>query len=225
MLQYRLDGGSDAAFAFTNAGGIRATIDAGPVTRGEVLAAFPFGNAVVELQYTGADLVRIFEGAVSGVNQFNGKELGGFFQVSRGVRVEYNPDNAPGARLVRLTVGGAPVEPARSYTVVTIDFLAGGGDNILEPVANPVVLDTMDEVLVAYVQAQSPIDFELEGRIAVVDGQATGGGGGGNATASATPPRSTDGGPAPVSGATKALGLGASVALLVFTAMLYVVVA
>ena len=60
------------------------------------------------------------------------------------------------------------------------------------------------------------------GRIAVVDGRPAAG----NATASAstTPPRSTQGGPAPVSGAAKGLGLSASVGLLVFTAMLYVVV-
>ena len=43
------DFSSDAAFAFTNAGGIRATIDAGPVTRGEVLATLAIvgGLAVV----------------------------------------------------------------------------------------------------------------------------------------------------------------------------------
>ncbi|KAK7959018.1 5'-nucleotidase [Apiospora aurea] len=219
MLQYRLDTGSSAALAFTNAGGIRATIDAGPITRGEVLTSFPFGNAVVELKYTGAELWKIFEGAVSKVNQFNGKTLGGFVQVSRGVKVEYNPQNEAGKRLVRLTVNDKPVDMQAEYGVVTIDFVATGGDNILEPVEGIVILDTMDEVLVDYIQAKNPVDFKLEGRIAVVDGQAASGG---NATTSGT-----GGSPAATTPSSEAIhisGVGSSVALLVFTAMLYYVV-
>ncbi|KAK8054476.1 5'-nucleotidase domain-containing protein [Apiospora phragmitis] len=226
MLQYRLDGGSDAAFAFTNAGGIRATIDAGPITRGEVLTSFPFGNAVVELTYTGAELWKIFEGAVSKVNQFNGKALGGFFQVSRGVKVEYNPQNAVGKRLVRLTAGGKPVDMQKEYAVVTIDFVATGGDNILVPVneGSIVILDTMDEVLVDYIKAKSPVDFELGGRIAVVDGQAAeGGAAGGNATGT-TPSTGSPAGPTPTNEAYHISGVGSSLALLIFTAMLYYVV-
>ncbi|KAK6857819.1 hypothetical protein PG995_005518 [Apiospora arundinis] len=225
MLQYRVDGGSNAALAFTNAGGIRATIDAGPITRGEVLTSFPFGNAVVELKYTGEQLWKIFEGAVSKVNQFNGKTLGGFFQVSRGVKVEYNPSNPVGKRLVRLAVGGKPVDLKTEYTVVTIDFVATGGDNILEPVKEGlVILDTMDEVLVDYIKAKSPVDFKLEGRIAVVDGQAaTGSGAGGNAT-SPSPSTPSPAGPTPTNEAMHVSGVGSSLALLVFTAMLYYVV-
>ncbi|KAK8036116.1 hypothetical protein PG993_008730 [Apiospora rasikravindrae] len=221
MLQYRLDGGSSAAFAFTNAGGIRATIDAGPITRGEVLTSFPFGNAVVELKYTGADLWKIFEGAVSKVNQFNGKALGGFFQVSRGVKVEYNPQNAVGKRLVRLTVNDKPVDMQTEYSVVTIDFVATGGDNILEPVEGIVILDTMDEVLVDYIKAKSPVDFKLEGRIAVVDGQAAAGGGNGTTPSTGD---SSPAGPTPRSEANHISGVGSSLALFIFTAMLYYVV-
>ncbi|KAK7952922.1 5'-nucleotidase domain-containing protein [Apiospora saccharicola] len=223
MLQYRQDGGSDAALAFTNAGGIRATIDAGPITRGEVLTSFPFGNAVVELTYTGAELWRVFEGAVSKVNQFNGKTLGGFFQVSRGVKVEYNPENEAGKRLVRLTVDGKLVDREdgkTAYRVVTIDFVATGGDNILEPVEGIVILDTMDEVLVDYIKAKSPVGFTLEGRIAVVDGQATATGGGNGTTPSAGSPA----GPTPRSEAIHISGVGSSLALLIFTAVLYYVV-
>lgn len=226
MLQYRKDAGSDAALAFTNAGGIRATIAAGPITRGAVLTSFPFGNAVVELTYTGAELWRIFEGAVSKVNQFNGKALGGFFQVSRGVKVEYNPKNAVGKRLVWLTVDDKPVdrESKMEYKVATIDFVATGGDNILEPVEGIVILDTMDEVLVDYIKAKSPVDFKLEGRIAVVDGQAVSGGGGGDGNATTTPSTGSPAGPTPSSEAVHISGVGSSLALLIFTAILYYVV-
>ncbi|KAG5635560.1 hypothetical protein H0H81_010861 [Sphagnurus paluster] len=157
-----------------NAGGIRATIDAGNITRGEVLTAFPFGNTLTELTLSGADLWRVWEGVVSGVSQFDGKKVTSFAQVSRGVRVTYNPKNEVGKRLIDLeiAVGGGEmktVEVAKQYTLVTLDFLAGGGDNIFPAVKEIVTLDTQDEVLTAYVKANSPIKTGLEGRIVVTD--------------------------------------------------------
>lgn len=192
-----------------NAGGIRATIDAGTITRGQVLTSFPFGNAVVEVKYSGQDLWRIFEGLVSKINQFNQKAVTSFFQVSRGIKVEYNPDNAIGQRLVRLTIGDKPVDTSALYTIVTADFLTGGGDNILEQIQDVVVLDTMEEVLVKHINKTSPIDFQLEGRIAIVQGSADG-----NGSANGTIP----------SGAGRVSDVGSSVSLLIFTAFLAVVV-
>ncbi|KAI0598928.1 5'-nucleotidase [Biscogniauxia sp. FL1348] len=184
ILQYRLDAGSPVAFSLINAGGIRASIDAGPVTRGEILTAFPFGNAVVEASLTGAELTRLFEGLVSGVNQNQGAAVvSSFFQVSRGVAVEYDPSAPAGSRLVRLAVAGADVDPDATYTLATIDFLAAGGDNFFRPpLTDVVLLDTVDEVLVRYLAHVSPVDFQLDGRIAVVNGTTAP-----NATATAAP--------------------------------------
>ncbi|KAI2778006.1 Metallo-dependent phosphatase [Daldinia loculata] len=201
MLQYRVDGGSKAAFALTNAGGIRATIDSGPITRGEVLTSFPFGNAVVEVDYSGADLWKIFEGLVSGVNQFNQRNVTSFFQISRGVKVEYNPNNAIGERLVRLTIGDKPVDKEAQYTVVTVDFITGGGDNMLEPVQDVVILDTLDEVLVDHIRKTSPIDFQLDDRIATVSGNA-----GTNTT-------TTDGAPIPTTTPNGVGGVGSVISI------------
>ncbi|KAI2607867.1 Metallo-dependent phosphatase [Hypoxylon sp. NC1633] len=212
ILQYRLDGGSDATFALVNAGGIRATIDAGTITRGQVLTSFPFGNAVVELKYSGEDLWKIFEGLVSAVNQFNQEQVTSFFQVSRGIKVEHNPDNPVGSRLVRLTIGDDPVDAATEYTVVTVDFIAGGGDNILMPVEDVVVLDTMEEVLVQYINKTSPINFQLGGRINTVQGSA-------NAT-------TTDRAPEPSKvpgGAQRVSDVSSSVVLLASTGLLAIV--
>lgn len=185
MYQYRLDGGGDPDFALINGGGVRATIDVGEITRGEVLTAFPFGNAVVEVTYDGDTLWKILEGLVSMVNQFTGAEVGSFFQVSKNIKVEYNPNNAVGSRLVAVTIGGEPLDAAKEYNMVTIDFLTGGGDNFLED-TDAAILNLMDETLVSYIQAQSPIpaDYSVAGRIVVTDGQA--GSASGNATATAT---------------------------------------
>ncbi|KAI9376780.1 Metallo-dependent phosphatase-like protein [Aspergillus egyptiacus] len=187
MFEYRFNQteGTDLepALALINAGGIRAEINAGEITRGEVLTAFPFGNAIVELEFSGADLRRVLEGAVSYVNQFNDQEITTWFQVSRGVRIEFNPDNEPGSKLVNVTIHGEAIDNEREYRVVTLDFLAGGGDNIFVATEDFITLDTQDEVLVQYITARTPLSPELEERVVESDGQSSeegsGGGGGG----------------------------------------------
>ncbi|EGP84686.1 uncharacterized protein MYCGRDRAFT_47115 [Zymoseptoria tritici IPO323] len=195
MLAYRRNTSDEADFAIINAGGIRATIDEGAITRGEVLTSFPFGNAVVEITISGDDLWSVLEGIVTGVNQVNGDEVTSFFQVSQGIKVEYNPENNNGSRLVSVTIGDEPLNREEDYNVVTLDFIAGGGDNFFDmQFPDAVSLATQDEVLTAYIQQQSPVNIELDGRIAVVNGQAntttgasngTTGGAGGNTTGSA----------------------------------------
>ncbi|KAG5651016.1 hypothetical protein H0H81_010222 [Sphagnurus paluster] len=157
-----------------NSGGIRSTIEAGDITRGQVLNAFPFGNLITELTVTGAELWAVWEGVVSGVSQINGRKVTSFAQVSKGVRVTYNPNNPIGKRLINLelAVGGGELKTVQretQYTIVTLDFLAGGGDNIFPAVTEIVGLDTQDEVLTNYIKANSPINTSVEGRIVVTD--------------------------------------------------------
>lgn len=176
MLTYRLNTSTpDTApvFALVNAGGIRASIDEGPITRGEVLTAFPFSNAVVDVTMSGERLWGVLEGIISGVNVDNGKAVTSFLQVSRGVRIEYGPDasNSANKVLVSVTIGDKPLDKAAEYTIVTVDFIAGGGDNMFgTPFEDVVVLDTMDEVLLRHIGATSPVDIALDGRLTAVSG-------------------------------------------------------
>jgi 5'-nucleotidase len=126
MLTYRLNQTETADFALINAGGIRATIDEGPITRGEVLTSFPFGNSIVEITLSGDDLWNVLEGIMSGVSEFNGEEVTSFLQVSRGIKIEYNPDNNNGSKLVSVTIGEEALDREADYNIVTLDFLAGG---------------------------------------------------------------------------------------------------
>ncbi|KXJ92526.1 5'-nucleotidase domain-containing protein [Microdochium bolleyi] len=234
LLQYRVESGSsDAAFALINAGGIRASIDEGDITRGEVLTSYPFGNAVVEVKYKGSDLWKIFEGLVSKVSQFDGKKVTSFFQVSSGIKIEYNPDNEVGKRLVRLSLGKKgnlqPVDLEKEYTLVTVDFIAGGGDNILPKVQNLVVLDTMEEVFINYLGKNSPVTVVLDGRISIVSGSATGGSSNStspinNSTGIATPTPSNTTPITPPSAAERVSSPGTCAVLLIFTALLAFVV-
>ncbi|KAF8473383.1 5'-nucleotidase protein-like protein [Kalaharituber pfeilii] len=194
MLDYRKALSSSVDAAIINAGGIRAEIDAGPITRGEVLTAFPFGNSVVELKFTGEELWKTFEGIFSGVSQFNNRRITSFVQVSTGLKVEYNPENANGTKLISLEIGGSPVDFGKKYNIVTLDFLAGGGDNFWPVQKDFVTLDTQDEVLVQYIEKKSPVDIAFEGRIVKTTKKSpdttpfTPGNGTGNGTANGTNP-------------------------------------
>ncbi|KAJ4299300.1 hypothetical protein N0V90_004544 [Kalmusia sp. IMI 367209] len=172
MYEYRTSAGGNVDFAIINAGGIRATIDDGDITRGEVLTSFPFGNSIVELTIDGATLRSVLEGIVSKVSQLNGREVTSFLQVSRTLRIQYNPSGAVGSRLVSVTINDEPLDDAKEYRYVTLDFIAGGGDNFFESTKDFVTLDTQDEVLVQYIEKTTPVDIELDGRIEAV-GSAT----------------------------------------------------
>lgn len=174
MFTYRQNESDTVDFALINAGGIRATIDEGDITRGEVLTSFPFGNSLVEITMSGDDIWKVLEGIVSGVNQFNGEEVTSFVQVSQGIRIEYNPENNNGSRLIAVNIGNSSLDRAETYNVVTLDFLAGGGDNFFGGLTfeNTVTLETQDEILVRYIESQTPVDIALDGRIAVVNGTA-----------------------------------------------------
>ncbi|KAH6627308.1 Metallo-dependent phosphatase-like protein [Chaetomium tenue] len=175
LLTYRINATTPEetapAFALINAGGVRATIDEGPITRGEVLTAFPFSNAVVEVTLSGERLWTVLEGIIARVNVDNGKAVTSYLQVSRGIRIEYGPasKNSTSNVLVAVTIGDKPLDKTAEYKVVTVDFVAGGGDNMFDPpFEDLVILDTMDEVLVRHIESTSPIDIALDGRLTEV---------------------------------------------------------
>jgi 2',3'-cyclic-nucleotide 2'-phosphodiesterase (5'-nucleotidase family) len=222
MLAYRKNNTQNVDFALINAGGVRATIDEGDITRGEVLTSFPFGNAIVQISLTGKQLWEVLEGIVTGVNVANKKPVTSFLQVSSGIKIDYNPKAANGSRLVDVTIGGKPLSNATTYQIVTLDFLAGGGDNFFTPTTDFVVLDTQDEVLTAYVLAKTPVDIKLDKRIEAVDRVRSGAPGAGNGTTNGTtpssaqpsPPASTNGAARVAAGVVGASFFGAMAGLL-----------
>jgi 2',3'-cyclic-nucleotide 2'-phosphodiesterase (5'-nucleotidase family) len=202
MFSYRKNNTEDVDFAIINAGGVRATIDQGDITRGEVLTSFPFGNAIVQISLKGDKLWEALEGIVTGVNIANGREVTSFLQVSSGIKIEYNPANGNNTKLVAVTIGGKPLDNSTTYQVVTLDFIAGGGDNFFTPTTEFVSLDTQDQVLTQYVQAQSPVNIKLDGRIEKVDRQRNDTSSGNGTSTSGTGPAET--------GAAVRMGTGAA---------------
>jgi 2',3'-cyclic-nucleotide 2'-phosphodiesterase (5'-nucleotidase family) len=216
MLEYRRNSSDDVDFAIINAGGIRATIDEGDITRGEVLTSFPFGNSIVELTMSGQEIWDVLEGIVTGVNQINGEDITSFFQVSRGIVVEYNPEGNNGSKLVSVEIGDEPLDADEDYTFVTLDFLAGGGDNFFEPTTDFVSLDTQDEVLVMYIESQSPVNMTIQGRIVESDGEAgSPGGNGTSGSGNGTEQEADQEGSGSGSGESSATRVGASLVAIV----------
>ena len=118
--------GVGAEVGLTNGGGIRGDRTYAPGTglaRKDILTELPFGNTVVLLELSGADLLAALENGVSRV-----EDRAGRFPQIAGLRLVYDAGAPAGRRLVEVEVGGAPLDPARVYTVATNDYMAGGGD-------------------------------------------------------------------------------------------------
>ncbi|ALC88192.1 2', 3'-cyclic nucleotide 2'-phosphodiesterase [Bacillus sp. FJAT-22090] len=114
--------------ALQNGGGIRASIDAGPITVGEVITVLPFGNTLATMEVTGAELKAAFEISFKSYP----KENGGFLHVS-GAKVEFDSSKPTGERVVSIKYKGADgtfveLKDDEKYVIATNAFTAKGGD-------------------------------------------------------------------------------------------------
>lgn len=153
-----------ADVAIMNGGNIRKSLSAGPVTIRDINEVFPFANIVVTQQVTGQVLLDTLEVGLSLYPETNG----GFPQIG-GMTVTFDPAQEPGARIVEVLVGGEPLDPEATYTLVTNDFLAAGGDNYpLGDYPVEMYIGTMDEVIVTYLRENSPVSPAVDGRLTPV---------------------------------------------------------
>ncbi len=113
---YRAASGADVVLQ--NGGGIRAELPAGPVTLRSIFNLMPFDNALVKLSMKGADVRAALD---------YGMGVGKIAQIS-GASVEYYRPKPAGERLASASVGGVPLDDAKIYSFVTLDFLTSGGD-------------------------------------------------------------------------------------------------
>jgi 2',3'-cyclic-nucleotide 2'-phosphodiesterase (5'-nucleotidase family) len=114
-----------ADVAVMNGGGIRSNriVPVGRLTKKDVQSFLPFLNVLVKIEVTGELLLSVLERSVSA----HPRESGGFLQVS-GLTLVFDPSRPAGERVVRVTVGGQPLDPVRRYTLATNSYTAQGGD-------------------------------------------------------------------------------------------------
>lgn len=165
--------GEDTQIAFQNGGGIRASIPAGEISRGNVLEVLPFGNTISTFQLTGSDVVAALENGVSRAENPDNEGTGRFAQVS-GLRYTWNPEQPVGSRIVSVEVKNAdgsysPIDPNATYNVAANNFMRTGGDDytvFAENAIDPYDFgDPLDEAVADYIAANSPVAPEVEGRI------------------------------------------------------------
>ncbi|MBT8409660.1 MAG: 5'-nucleotidase/apyrase family protein [Alphaproteobacteria bacterium] len=162
MLDRVKDQGVQIALA--NSGGIRSSIDAGEVTMGEVLTVLPFQNTLSTFEIKGETLLAALENGVSQV-----EEVAGRFPQVAGMTFEWDPAAEPGARITKVMVDGAELDPAATYGVVSNNFIRGGGDGYkMFTTESMNVYDfgpDLADVLAEYMAATGPSDPKVEGRI------------------------------------------------------------
>jgi 5'-nucleotidase len=121
---------TNADIALMNPGGIRADLVVkhpgrpdGAITFAEVFEVEPFGNDLVTMTLTGAQLQGLLEA------QFGSRSEPRILQLSDGFTYRYAFDRASNtAKVSGLVLHGKPVAPSERYRVTVNSFLAGGGD-------------------------------------------------------------------------------------------------
>lgn len=122
-----------ADIAVQNGGGIRTSIDEGPITVGEVLQVLPFGNGLATVTLSGAEVLEVLEHSVSADLREDGglKENGGFLQIA-GMKFTYDSSKKVGERVEEVLIDTegefVPLDKAKDYIVATNIFTAKGGD-------------------------------------------------------------------------------------------------
>lgn len=153
--------------AIQNGGGIRASIEAGPVTMGEVLTVLPFQNTLSTFEVTGETILAALENGVSQVEDGAGR----FPQVA-GLKYTFDPALPAGSRVSEVMVGAgdswAPIDPGAVYKVVSNNYVRGGGDGYRMFIGAANAYDfgpDLADVTAEYMAKVGPFTPSTDGRI------------------------------------------------------------
>ena len=161
--------------AIQNGGGLRASIDAGTVTMGEVLTVLPFQNTLASFQLKGSDIVAALENGVGQVEEGAGR----FPQVS-GLKYTADLNKPAGSRITSVEVkegdGFVAIDPNKVYGVATNNYMRSGGDGysvFASGGQNAYDFGPGLETVVAdYIAKNSPYKPYTDGRITVISAAA-----------------------------------------------------
>ncbi|NHF72553.1 bifunctional metallophosphatase/5'-nucleotidase [Paracoccus xiamenensis] len=162
--------------AIQNGGGLRASIDAGPISMGEIISVLPFQNTLATFKLKGADVVAALENGASQMEEGAGR----FSQVA-GLKYTVDPAAEAGKRISEVQVmqngGWAPIDPAAEYGVASNNYMRNGGDgySVFEANATQVYDFGPDlaDVLAEHIARQGPgFSPATDGRITVIEAPA-----------------------------------------------------
>ena len=157
-----------AVAALMNSGGVRADLDAGPVTYEEAFTVQPFANNLVTLDLTGAQLQCVLEQQFT-LNRVLYPSATLNYVVDRAGTTAAAGAPCGGTRVVdsSVEIGGQPVAAGSTYRITVNNFLAGGGDGFSTLTAGTnAVTGAIDlDAFTAYLQSSSPVTAPTLDRI------------------------------------------------------------
>lgn len=149
--------------AIQNGGGIRASIDAGQVTMGEVLTVLPFQNTLSTFEVSGKVLVEALENGVSQIEEGAGR----FPQVA-GISFVFDAAAEPLSRISDVKIAGVPLDMEKVYGVVSNNYVRNGGDGYAMFTTADKAYDfgpDLADVMAEYLAANAPYKPYTDGRI------------------------------------------------------------
>ncbi len=159
--------GQGVQIAFQNGGGLRASIDAGEITMGEVLTVLPFQNTLATFEIKGSDVMAALENGVGQIEEGAGR----FPQVA-GMTFNFDANAEPGSRISNVMVaegdGFLPLDMEATYKAVSNNFMRNGGDgySAFTTAANAYDYGPgLEQVVADYLTANNPYTPFIDGRI------------------------------------------------------------
>jgi 5'-nucleotidase len=162
-------------FAIMNSGGIRAPIEAGPITYGAVFRTIPFDNAISVIKVSGEELLTILRVAESGSRNLASVSGLKIKMIRLSAKAPIDDLTGQGRfepwetnRLLEVKKSdGTPIDPHQWYTLAALDFLVTGGDDLRWPMSripeDRIQLDKgilVRDALVAMIQHSGPLNSE-----------------------------------------------------------------
>lgn len=154
-----LPGGAD--IGVMNVHGHRTNMPKGAITVGNLYEIYSFDNTITFLELKGVDLKRMFDAYA---------RIGGA-GISSNVKLKIE-----NSKVKSVTVDGKPIDNDKIYKIVTLDYLAGGNDNMsafLDAVSTTDTGVTLRDIMIDWVREQTrqgnEIKSVLDGRIEVIE--------------------------------------------------------
>jgi len=151
-----------ADVAITNGGGIRDSISAGNITKGDVLTVFPFTNFAVTLEVPGSVIKEALEHGLTDAPNSAGK----FPQIG-GMMVKYDSTRQAGDRVTEITIAGEAIDPNKNYNLVTNDFMSIGGDGyeMFKPYQRTGEYELISEIFENAIRNDGEINPQIDNRM------------------------------------------------------------
>ncbi|MCK5779628.1 MAG: 5'-nucleotidase C-terminal domain-containing protein [Psychrilyobacter sp.] len=147
----------------TNGGGIRASIQKGTITRGDIISVLPFGNYVIVKEMSGQALK---DGIENGIQSY--PDARGSFPHVAGITFKFDPTKEVGNKVYELTfTNGEKVMMDKMYNVATNDFMAVGGDQYESFKGTKTVTEyeSLEEILGKYIRENGITHPTTDGRV------------------------------------------------------------